>query len=171
MRSRWWWLAALLVLGGCEEEVEEVEDPEPVAPVEVTAEDTPTPTAPAGDVAALQARVAALEAELASCRAGPPAGGTQVAPVPADVPGETAPTTTGGETASNGTSGSTSSSRRRDAPSARGGLLDQILGGPTGTTGRRGAADEGEGEEEEEGDDEGGSTGRPLNPVDVLLGP
>jgi len=59
-------LAAVILLGGCEEE-EAASDPAPVAPLEVSAPDgTGAEPQPSPDVAALQERVAELEAQLAA---------------------------------------------------------------------------------------------------------
>ncbi|MCB9595412.1 MAG: hypothetical protein H6719_22015 [Sandaracinaceae bacterium] len=177
MKSRWWWLAALALLAGCEEEAETVEPPEAVAPVEVTADDT----APAEgqDVEALQARIRELEAQVASQNAPSagtaeptPVGGTQVAAVPEGTDPPAADSEAAPSTASTRSSSGSSSSRRGSSgttPTTPDGLLGALLGGPTGTSsGRRGSSDD----EEEEEEDTGGGRGRnngTLNPVDVLF--
>ncbi|MEZ4336544.1 MAG: hypothetical protein R3B82_07950 [Sandaracinaceae bacterium] len=189
MRPGWWWLAALLVAFGCEERADEVDEPEAVAPVEVTAEDTPAdpatspttaPTAEgATDVAALQARIAELESQLASCRGGDTTagtttqqGGTQVAAVPegVDVPaGESAPSTAGTTRSSSGSSGSSSSGRRssNDDPATPGGLLGALLGDGNGSSGSNGSS----GRRRRSSDDGTNGQNTLPNPVDVLLGP
>ncbi len=132
----------VLALLGCEEHEgsqHAAAQPEPVAPVEVTAPGQAA-VQPADEVTQLRARVAELEQQLAACQ-GPAAqpGATRTAPVPAvvpqgvDVPGQpasttpatTTPTTSPTATAptANHPDAGTRQRRQRD-PS----LLEEILG-------------------------------------------
>lgn len=92
MRSaRWCVLALALALSACEENETSFADPEPVAPVEVTADPEGDPASDPGteDVDGLRARVAQLEQQLAQCRGdAPPATAPPMAPIPegVDVP-------------------------------------------------------------------------------------
>ena len=169
MRSRWWWLAALSLLGGCEER-EAVADPEPVAPVAVTAGESEQ------DLAALRARVAELEGQLAECHgatvtAEPAAGGTEVAAVPADVAvpgGEASPT--GATTPAGTTRTGTSGRRGRTDDSLLGTLLGPVERAATGSTpatGRRGASSN---DESEQGGTTGSRPGTLPNPLEILTG-
>lgn len=128
--TRSWWLFVFAVLAtACGEAESETAtaQPAPVAPVEVTGEEGSAPAPEGDEVAALRARVAELEQQLAACQG--PAGGTQTAAIPegADVPAETpepvepaaAATNTQGTTRDAGTR-----ARRQGDPS----LIDTILG-------------------------------------------
>ncbi|MBX3275166.1 MAG: hypothetical protein KF729_33180 [Sandaracinaceae bacterium] len=169
MRTRWWWLGALSLLVGCEEP-DAVADPEPVAPVAVTAGESEE------DVAALRARVAELEGQLAECHgatvtAEPAAGGTEVAAVPEDVAVPGAEPAAGATTpAATGATGTTRGGRRgRTDDSLLGTLLGPVERAATGTTpatSRRGGSS---GESGESGST-GSRPGTLPNPLEILTG-
>lgn len=131
--------------------------PPPVSPVEVTAPTPATTPAQPDELAQLRARVAQLEADLASCRnpqpgaqpgaqpvAQPTAQGTQATPLPAGVdvppttPTEATPTPAQGEQRAANDPARTTTTTTRTTPRRRedGTLIDQILG-PEPNEGRR----------------------------------
>ena len=184
MRTPWWWMfAALALLTACEEET--ADEPEAVAPVEVTSDQAGTQTAAAEgepDVVALQARVAELERQLQEHHgapaptpggAPPQQGGTQVATVPegVDVPdddedphhGRDAHHDDDDDEAESASSSSGGSSSRRRRGSSDQGLLGALLGDDDGSGRRRRRRRD---EDEDDADEDEGPA--PLNPFDLL---
>lgn len=166
----------VLCLAACGEEEAEVDDePEAVEPVEIVGEDeaadgtqTATVDGEETDVAALQARVAELERQLAECRGedAPAAGGTQTAAVPegVDVPSNAADADDDDdstETASASSARSARGRRGRREPGLLGTLLGE--GDDTEGSGRRGRRGSSSGSDDD---------GEPvvLDPTRVLLG-
>jgi len=180
MTTRWWCaLTMVLCLAACgEQDDADVDEPEAVEPVEIVgdgeeADGTQTATVDGEetDVAALQARIAELEVQLAQCQGedATAEGGTQTAAVPegVDVPG-------GGDSDADDSSATGDSTETASASSARRGrrgrrepgLLGALLGdgeGSEGSSGRRGRRGS---DSDSDSDDDGVA----LDPARVLFG-